>query len=336
MGTHRLFIAFVTLFCCFCLPHLIEAKRYGVYRQQVFVDQSGNGNFTKIQKAIDSVPANNRNWFFINVAAGLYKEKIKIPYDKPFIVIVGAGKRKTRVEWDDHYSVAQSPTFATIADSTVVKSLTFVNTYNFPNNGKVNKNPRTPAVAALIDGDKCAFYSVGFAGIQDTLWDSDGRHLFHRCTIQGAVDFIFGNGQSIYKKCVIQVLGATLEPGLAGYITAQGRTNPYDANGFVFMDSLVHGTGMAYLGRPWRSYARVIFYNTNLTNVVVPEGWDAWNLVGHESQLTYAEVGCFGSGSSTTRRVSWVKKLNGPMVESLSSLNFINNSGWVQDLPIRI
>lgn len=70
----------------------------------------------------------------------------------------------------------------------------------------MNKNPRTPAVAALIDGDKCAFYSVGFAGIQDTLWDSDGRHLFHRCTIQGAVDFIFGNGQSIYKVCHILTL----------------------------------------------------------------------------------------------------------------------------------
>ena len=66
MATHRIFIAFVILFCCFCLPHLIEAE-------QVFVDQSGNGNFTTIQKAIDSVPANNRNWFFINVAAGLYK-----------------------------------------------------------------------------------------------------------------------------------------------------------------------------------------------------------------------------------------------------------------------
>jgi len=54
-------------------------------------------------------------------------------------------------------------------------------------------------VAAFIGGDKSAFYSVGFAGIQDTLWDSDGRHYFHRCTIQGAVDFILGSGQSIYQ-----------------------------------------------------------------------------------------------------------------------------------------
>lgn len=72
METHRIFIGLVAL-CCFCLPHLIQAKSYGVYHQQVFVDQSGHGNFTKIQKAIDSVPVNNRHWFFINVAAGLYR-----------------------------------------------------------------------------------------------------------------------------------------------------------------------------------------------------------------------------------------------------------------------
>ncbi|CAA7045672.1 unnamed protein product [Microthlaspi erraticum] len=335
MKTHRLFIGLVAL-CCFCLPHLIEAKRYGVYHQKVFVDQSGHGNFTKIQKAIDSVPVNNRNWFFIKVAAGLYREKLKIPYEKPFIVIIGAGKRKTRVEWDDHYSVAQSPTFATFADYTVVKSITFVNTYNFPSKGKVNNNPRTPAVAALIGGDMSAFYYVGFAGVQDTLWDVEGRHYFHRCTIQGAVDFIFGNGQSVYKSCVVQVLGGLLEPGLAGYITAQGRTNPYDANGFVFIDSLVHGTGMAFLGRPWRGYSRVIFSNTNLTDVVVPEGWDAWNFVGREYQLTYAEHGCFGSGSNTARRVGWMKKLSGSSVQSLVDLSFIDSDEWLQYLPIAV
>ncbi|KAJ4872328.1 putative pectinesterase 29 [Raphanus sativus] len=333
MGTRRLFVA---LFCCFWLPLIIEATPYRVYHQQVYVEQSGHGNFTKIQKAIDSVPVNNRHWFFINVAAGVYKEKIRIPYDKPFIVIVGAGKRQTRVEWNDHDSVAQSPTFATVADNTVVKSLTFVNTYNFPINGKVNKTPRIPAVAALINGDKCAFYSVGFSGIQDTLWDADGRHFFHRCTIRGAVDFIFGNGQSIYKKCVIKVLGGTLKPGVAGYITAQGRTNPYDSSGFVFIDSLVYGSGKAFLGRPWRSYARVIFYNTDLTNVVVPQGWESWHLRGHESQLTFAEIGCYGSGSNTGRRVSWVKKLSRFSVQSLVNLEFINSGGWVQALPIAV
>lgn len=55
-----------------------------------------------------------------------------------------------------------------------------------------------PAAAAKIEGDKSGFYKVGFFGLQDTLWDVEGRHYFKQCTIEGAVDFIFGSGQSIY------------------------------------------------------------------------------------------------------------------------------------------
>lgn len=55
------------------------------------------------------------------------------------------------------------------------------------------------AVAAMIAGDKSIFYKCEFLGFQDTLWDVEGRHYFKLCTIEGAVDFIFGNGQSIYE-----------------------------------------------------------------------------------------------------------------------------------------
>lgn len=55
------------------------------------------------------------------------------------------------------------------------------------------------AVAAMIFGDRSYFYDVGFFGLQDTLWDGQGRHYFKSCTIQGAVDFIFGTAQSLYE-----------------------------------------------------------------------------------------------------------------------------------------
>ena len=56
-----------------------------------------------------------------------------------------------------------------------------------------------PAVAARISGDQSAFRECGFLGYQDTLLDDKGEHYFILCTIEGAVDFIFGNGQSIYE-----------------------------------------------------------------------------------------------------------------------------------------
>jgi pectin methylesterase-like acyl-CoA thioesterase len=84
------------------------------------------------------------------------------------------------------------------------------------------------------------------------------------------------------QNCSIAYSGEYIEPGVLGYITAQGRLGPYDSNGFVFKGCSVHGSGSTYLGRPWRAYSRVIFYNSNFSHVVHPTGWDAWNYVSSE------------------------------------------------------
>lgn len=49
-----------------------------------------------------------------------------------------------------------------------------------------------------IGGEKAAFYNCKFYGFQDTLCDDKGLHFFKDCHIEGTVDFIFGNGKSIY------------------------------------------------------------------------------------------------------------------------------------------
>lgn len=72
--------------------------------------------------------------------------------------------------------------------------------------------------------------------------------------------------------------------GSTSYITAQGRTNPNDANGFVFKDCKVFGSSgsSVFLGRPWRGYSRVLFYNSNFSNIINPNGWDPWHFIGQE------------------------------------------------------
>lgn len=64
--------------------------------------------------------------------------------------------------------------------------------------GKEPKNV-TWAPAVTIYGDKVSFYNCGFISLQDTLSDIHGRHYFENCYIEGAIDFIWGNGQSLYK-----------------------------------------------------------------------------------------------------------------------------------------
>jgi pectin methylesterase-like acyl-CoA thioesterase len=66
-------------------------------------------------------------------------------------------------------------------------------------NGEMAAGDVKRALAARIYGDKSSFFECGFMGFQDTLWDVSGRHYFKNCYIEGGVDFIWGNGQSIYE-----------------------------------------------------------------------------------------------------------------------------------------
>ncbi|KAK6138550.1 hypothetical protein DH2020_027705 [Rehmannia glutinosa] len=257
----------------------------------------------------------------------LVREQVLIPFDKPFIYLKGAGKRKTYVVWDAHDSIATSATFTSQADNIIAKSISFINSYNYPLYGSAN--PMRAAVAALIQGDKSAFYRCGFFGLQDTLWDVQGRHYFRLCTIQGAVDFIFGSGQSLYEGCTISVIAGVLN-GVPGYITAQGRSTAEETNGFVFKDCSISGNGTTYLGRPWREYARVIFYNTSMSDIIVPRGWDPWFSVATSTDLlTFDEVDCSGLGSNTSRRVSWANRMSSTGLQQLTSISYIDDGGWL-------
>ncbi|CAA0819873.1 Probable pectinesterase 29 [Striga hermonthica] len=300
----------------------------------ILVDPSGRGNFTTIQAAINAVPSHNTKWTCVHIKQGLYREQVRIPMEKPFIYLKGEGKKNTYVVWDAHDSIATSATFSSEADNTIAKCITFVNSYNSPPN---NKRPMKTAVAAMIQGDKSAFYRCGFFGFQDTLWDVAGRHYFKLCSIQGAVDFIFGAGQSLYERCTISVVAGSLPNGVPGYITAQGRSSNKETNGFVFKECKIVGNGNTYLGRAWRDYARVLFYNSSMSEIIVPQGWDSWYNVGREYQLTFAEHSCKGLGSDMARRVKWIKKLSPRYLNHLTSFSFIDDrQGWMRKLPFHI
>lgn len=78
------------------------------------------------------------------------------------------------------------------------------NSYNNPFN---RYRQITQALAAMISGDKTLFYKCGFFGFQDTLWAVEGRQFYKKCTIQGAIDFIFGHAQAVFQvKLVFLVI----------------------------------------------------------------------------------------------------------------------------------
>ncbi|WCJ18317.1 Pectin lyase-like superfamily protein [Euphorbia peplus] len=305
----------------------------------IYVGKSGKVQFKTVQEAIDhSVPANNDKWIKIHIAAGRYKEQVVIRRDQACVFLEGEGRKTTVIYYNAHQQTDSSATFFSDAENFYAKGLTFQNSYNRALEGdppNPNENEIKQAVAAKVFGDKSAFRFCGFIGLQDTLWDENGRHYFYQCYIEGAIDFIFGKAQSFYQECMINSTAGKLASRLrAGYITAQGRSDSSTPSGFVFYKGSVTGSGQSYLGRAYGPYSTVIFHQTHLDDVIVPEGWDAWSFVGKEKNLIYSEVNCEGAGSNTGKRVPWMKKLqDGQLTNNFSLSSFVDQDKWLARLP---
>ncbi|PKI51741.1 hypothetical protein CRG98_027904 [Punica granatum] len=90
--------------------------------------ESGFSNFTTLQEAIGWVPTINTEWIRIHVKPGVYKEKLTIPREKPFIYLEGeGGLGTTSIKWDDHGHVDNSYTFTLLAENFLASRITFKN-----------------------------------------------------------------------------------------------------------------------------------------------------------------------------------------------------------------
>lgn len=126
-------------------------------------------------------------------------------------------------------------------------------------------------MALRISADMAAFINCRFVGAQDTLYDHKGRHYFKKCYIQGSVDFIFGNGLSLYESCHLHAKTDTY-----GALTAQKRESMLEETGFSFVNCKVTGSGALYLGRAWGTFSRVVFAYTYMDKMITPRGWNDW------------------------------------------------------------
>uniref|UniRef100_A0A0E0LP76 pectinesterase n=1 Tax=Oryza punctata TaxID=4537 RepID=A0A0E0LP76_ORYPU len=223
--------------------------------ETITVDHRGGGDFRTVQAAVDSVPDGNREWIRIHVKKGNYREKVTVPTHKHYILLEGDGCWKTAISYGAHAHagighIMRRRRRRNVADYGIVRNIDF------------------KVVAALVGGDKIAFYGCAFHGFQDTLCDFTGRHYFRRCAITGGIDFIFATA-----------ITSTLPPGRQqpGWVTAHARAGACAACGLVFRGGSVDGTGRQYLGRTWNRFATVVFYRTDIAGVVVPQGWQAWH-----------------------------------------------------------
>ncbi|KAJ9538943.1 hypothetical protein OSB04_031676 [Centaurea solstitialis] len=275
------------------------------------------GDFTTIQQAIDSLPFVNLVRVVIRVHAGVYKEKVNIPPLKSFVTIEGAGALKTIVQWGDTAQTigAKGQPIGTYG------SATFANTTPVPPPGAIGKQ----AVAFRISADTAAFVGCRFLGAQDTLYDHLGRHYYKECYIEGSVDFIFGNGLSLFEGCHVHAIAP-----VTGAVTAQGRSSLLEDTGFSFLRCKVTGSGALYLGRAWGPFSTVVFAYTYMDNIIIPKGWYNWGDPNREMTVYYGQYKCSGPGATFAGRVSWSRELTDEEAKPFLSLSFIDGSEWIK------
>ncbi|KAL5983513.1 hypothetical protein ACLOJK_017599 [Asimina triloba] len=290
------------------------------------VDAGGGEDFTSVQEAINSVPDGNSEWIIIHIRKGVYREKIHIPERKTYIFLRGNGKGKTKIVWN-----TASGDNAASATLTVSAPHFLAWGISFKNEAQVADGIDTPenrTVAAYVKADMVAFYHCGFFSQHNTLFDARGRHYYENCYITGSIDFIFGKGRSIFKRCEIFVV-ADKRTKIMGSITAQNRGSEDDDGGFVFVKGKVYGIGNVYLGRARTAYSRVIFSETYLSKTIFPEGWTNWSFDETTEHLSLWEEECYGPGANTTNRVPWSKQRSEDQVRHYVTIDFIDGKNWL-------
>ncbi|XP_031501860.1 probable pectinesterase 68 [Nymphaea colorata] len=297
----------------------------------ITVDCNGYGDFRTVQAAVDSVSENNNKKVLIQIAACYYVEKVVVPKTKPYITFQGEGMGVTVIEWHDRAGdrgpsgrrihTYNSASVIVLADHFSARNISFKNTAPAPMPGMEGWQ----AAAFRISGDKAYFSGCGFFGAQDTLCDDAGRHYFKECYIEGSIDFIFGNGRSMYKHCELHSIATKF-----GSIAAQDRRDPQEKTGFAFVHCRVTGSGPVYVGRAMGQYSRIVFAYTYFDDVVAAEGWDDWD---HESSkdktVFFGVYKCWGPGSTSVRGVSWARELDYDTAHPFLSKSFVNGRHWI-------
>ncbi|KAI2483584.1 Pectinesterase [Pyrenophora tritici-repentis] len=270
--------------------------------------------FQTVQAAVDALSTTDTAAQCIFIAAGTYKEQVYIRQLASSLTIYGqtpdtSSYSSNTVTITQGKSQDDSPN--NDATATLRASTPNLRVYNINLVNTRGQGSQALAVSAM--SDKQAYYGCQFRGFQDTVLAQNGRQLFAKSYIEGATDFIFGqHATAWFEKVSIGVLPASL-----GFITANGRPSASDPSFYVISNSKVAaapGTsvlaGAYYLGRPWGHFARVVFQNTSMTNVINPLGWSTWQTTDPRTDsVTFEEFANTGPGSTGTR-ASFSKKIS--------------------------
>jgi len=296
----------------------------------ITVAADGSGNYTTIQAALAKAVSGDT----ISVKAGTYRGQVSIPAGKSGITIKGATGTATDVVITGNTpqgssGASGSATVLNLAANTSITGLTIANTYG----------SGIQALALYAGGDRQVYRNVRLLGFQDTFlsWGGTGskqvRQYVYKSYIEGAVDFIYGNGALVIDSTTIK----SLDRGSSnnGYITAAATnaTNPY---GILITRSTLSGPSAAQtvaLGRCWHAggasdaIGQVLVRESSLGGHIRQAG--AWQDMSGFSWKTCRFNEYNNSGAGATNGTSDRPQMSASTAANYTSVKYLAGSdGW--------
>ncbi|XVF66186.1 hypothetical protein PTKIN_Ptkin10aG0015100 [Pterospermum kingtungense] len=308
------------------------AETPATIKPNVVVAKDGSGKYSTIQQALNEVPKKNTAPFVIYIKAGIYNEQVTVDKHKENVVFIGDGPTKTRITGRKNYAEGtktyHSATVGFDAMNFMAKDIGFEN----------SAGPmKHQAVALRVTGDKALFYNCHMDGYQDTLYAHSHRQFYRDCTITGTIDFIFGDAAAVFQNC--QLIVRKPMDNQACMVTAQGKSENREVSGTVIQNCTITGAPdfpkgkiKAYLGRPWKELSKTIIMQSQIDDLIVPEGWSPWNNTDFGlNTCYYAEYGNRGPGADQSKRVKWggIKKITAAEAQSFTAGVLLFGAEWI-------
>jgi pectin methylesterase-like acyl-CoA thioesterase len=275
------------------------------------VGKDSVAGFQTLQEAIDHAPPTGE---VIRIEPGRYREKVSITKENIHLIGIGKQPQDVVVSWADSAmntgSTFKSGTMTVRADGFAAENLTIENTWEVEN---PQQDHRSQAVALQLSSDRAVLDRVRLLGFQDTLYANSltcqsktldapcqaSRQFFNDCYIEGHVDYIFGDARAVFNNCELHSHRHS-----SVMITAQSRISPLEDSGYYFLHCRITGetsTDKVFFGRPWRDFATVLFYDTDIEQTLYADGWAEWD--GRLKTATYREYASHGPGVNGGYRV---------------------------------
>ncbi|WMV37062.1 hypothetical protein MTR67_030447 [Solanum verrucosum] len=305
----------------------------------ITVAKDGSGNFSSINEALKAVPHSFEGRFFIYIKEGVYEENVVV--SQVNLTFLGDGSQKSIISGSknivDDLTTYQTATVAISGDGFIAYKIGFRNTAG---------PEKLQAVALRVQADHVIFMNCRMEGHQSVIYAQVYRQFYRGCYITGTVDIISGNAAAVFQNCQIYLRKPMNDQ--KNVIIAQGRLNKRQTTGTVLQSCSIFADDTlepekskfkSYLGRPMKEYSRTIVMETDITDVIDPEGWEATNGDYALSTLYFGEYTNRGAGSETGSRVKWAGyqgSISKDIALNYTVESFLQGQTWLKDLDVQV